>query len=173
MALQKTPLLHFGALELLRDQFNNNFNSYLQDVDHEYTDGLSLEPIDQTSVYISDKFQTLTPPACYILTEPMDINYSTDPNYLTAESLYNIVITLEDMGADVLELKAFRYARALFAVYNLIDLVTADQRLRIRTLPARIGYGDTIKSKLSQEGQIYRKDCVLELKVKHFEKNII
>lgn len=170
---QLTPQLNNESISLLKNLFNNSFNDLLKQVDHEYSDGVSLAPIDQTNVYISDVFQPLVLPSCFILVGETDIKYDSDPNFIKASTNVTVVVSFEGVGYDNLMTLAFRYMRALYAVYNLKDLVSNDGRVKIKTVPQRFGYSDPVKTKLDESGQFYRKDCVLELEVKHYEKNLI
>lgn len=171
MSLPKYPLLNETAANLLIDYFKSNFNQYLSDADNEYDDGISLAPVDDTAIHISDKIETLTIPAVYFLFGVMAFNYTQDPNYLDATNSCVVVLTCEDEGADKLTRKAWRYGRVLYGTFNLIDFSDSDGRLKMRSVPKRLGYSDDrVAGKLNGREGRFRKDVVLELDLMHYEK---
>lgn len=170
--LQKTPLLTEAAANLLITQFQNNFNLQLQQADNQYDDGINLEPVDDNSIHISDKIQSLDLPSFYVLFADHAFQYTENPNYLDSEDSVVLVVSAEDVGADSLTRKMWRYGRVLFGIFNLQQLTTDDQRLSIKTIPTRLGYSQPITTQLQKENQRFRMDTVLELKLMHFEKNL-
>jgi len=166
------PLLNEESANLLIDQLKSTFNAQLQIVDNMYSDGISLEPLKSESIYISEKFEPVRLPAAFVLFGNFTPEYSKEPNYLEGKNEVVIVISAEDMGADALTKKMWRYARVAFSSFNLVDLQTSDGRLKIRCVPKRIGYSDKVTTKMSQEKKKYRQDCVIELDVLHYEKNL-
>ena len=169
---QVTPLLNETMANLLTDQVKNYFNAQLQLVDNQYTDGISLEPIKTESYFISDKFETLQCPACYVLFGNMAFNYTENQNYLDTNTECVIVITGEDMGAGRLQRKMWRYGRVLYGIMNLVDLKSSDGRLELKVVPRRMSYGERVIQKMGGDKKVYRQDCILELELMHFEKNI-
>lgn len=172
MALQKTPFLTEKTVDLVIAQIKANFNLALAELDNQYTDGINLEPVDDNAYEISDQIQPLTMPSVFVLAGPMQFNYNDKPNYLDSEDEMTVVVSCEDIGADVLARKAFRYARVLYGCLNLVDLKDADGRILIKTVPRRLGYTQPIKDKLTKEQGKFRMDCVLELRILHFENNL-
>ena len=173
MSLQKKPLLNETACNLLITQLQDNFNIELQELDNQYDDGSNLEPLSDQSIYISDKIETLDCPAVYILFGNMAFNYTENPNYLNASTEVAIVLSLEDIGADRLTRKAWRYSRILYGIFNLQDLNDLSGRLKIKTVPKRMAQTDArIVQKLKKEEQKFRMDIVLELELQHYE-NIV
>jgi hypothetical protein len=172
MALLKHPLLTEASADLIINQVKLQFNLLLQELDNTYVDGTNLEPLDDEAIHISDKIQTLTLPALYVLYGSHAFDYTENPNWLNSEDEVIVVLTAEDVGADVLTRKMWRYGRVLFGCLNLIDLNDSTGRLKIRTVPTRLGYTTPITDKLQKEEQRFRGDVVLELKVMHFENNL-
>ena len=173
MALPKLPFLNEDAADLMIAHFKSNFNAYLKDIDFKYSDGLSLEPVEEQSIYISDKYEALQPPAVYFLFGEMAFNYTNDENYLSASNSCVVVLSFEEKDANDMTRKAWRYARALFGIFNLVVLNSADGRLEMKCVPRRLGYSDDkVADKMSQRERKFRKDCVLELELMHFEKNL-
>lgn len=166
------PLLLESVAELLKKRAQDYFNVALTEVDNQYDDGITLEPLDDSAIYFSDLLQTVSPPALYILSGSAAFQYSDDPNYLNLEDEFLLVITSEDMGADRMQRKAWRYQRVLMETFNLVDLQDTNNRLKIRVIPQRLGTSQPIKTKLTEFEQKYRMDALLEVKVMHYEKNI-
>jgi hypothetical protein len=175
MSLLKQPLLTESVVNLMIDQINSQFNTLLADVDNQYTDGISLEPLDKASIYISTQFQTLNPPAVFILFKEHAFQYTKDPNYLDSKDKCIVAVSAQDVGADNLTKKSWRYGRVIFDCFNLVDLQTTETppRLKITTVPQRLGYTQPIRDTLNASAQEYRMDCVLELEIKHFERNLV
>lgn len=167
-----SPLLNEAAANLIIDKIKAEFNPALISIDNQYSDGISLEPVKAEAIYISDKFETLQPPAIFVLFGNTAFNYTKDQNYLDASDECVIVVSGEDVGADRLTKKMWRYARVIYSLFNLTDLVTADQRLKITCIPRRLGYADKAIQKMGDRKKKYRQDCVLELELRHFEKNL-
>ena len=173
MAALKYPLLSESAVNLIITQVQNQFNSALQDVDNQYTDGISLEPLSNENIYISNQFQTLVTPAVYILFSEHAFQYSENPNFLISNDKCMVVVSAEDIGADVLTKKMWRYARVIFECLNLQSLNSTDGRLEIKCVPDRLGYTQPIKDLLNPKTGKFRMDCVLELTLQHFEKELV
>ena len=173
MPTQVSPLLNEESANLIIQQIKDAFNVKLLEVDNQYSDGISLEPLDDQNIYISDKFENLGMPAVFVLFGTMAFNYTDKQNYLDATNECVIVVSGQDVGADVLTKKMWRYARVIYSALNLVELKSADGRLEIKLIPRRVGYSDTkITGKLPQEEQKFRQDCILELDVMHFENNL-
>jgi len=169
MALQKNPLLTEATVNLIIDQIKSNFNSLVADVDNQNSDGISLEPLDNDSIYLSDKYETLRPPAVFVLFQEHAFQYSKDPNYLDSVDKCIVVVSCEDIGASNLTRKSWRYGRVIYGCLNFIDLVDTTTRLKIKTIPKRLGYTQPIASKLKDYGKKYRIDTVLDLDILHYE----
>lgn len=172
MALPKFPLLSETTTNLIIDQLKANFNLNLAEVDNQYSDGLSLERVEDNSIFISDQIQTLSPPSIFVLASSLAYQYTDNPNYLQSEDDYVVVVTAEEVGAEELTKKIYRYARVLFGTLNLIDLQDASSRIKIKLVPQRLNYTQPVTDKLTKQGGKFRMDCVLELKVYHYENNL-
>jgi hypothetical protein len=172
MAMPLTPMLTEEVVNLLSTQLKNNFNTYLTEVDNQYDDGISLEGLDDEAIFISNKYEPLTMPCAFILFDEHALQYSGNPNYMESDDKCVIVISSEDIGADVLTRKMYRYAKVLYACFNLVALGDSSGRLQIKCIPMRIGYTDPISSKLGERERRFRMDCVMELSIQHFEKNL-
>lgn len=170
--LQTKPFLTESVLQLIKTQLQSNFNLELEQIDNQYSDGITLEPVDDNAIHFTDLIQTLSPPAIYIMPGQARFNYDEKRNYMQSEDEVIVVVSAEDIGADVLILKSMRYARVLFACLNLVDLFDSNNRIEIHIVPDRLGYTQPIAQKLNGAEQTYRMDCVLNLKVLHFEKNL-
>jgi hypothetical protein len=167
------PLLTEQVVDLMITQIQQNFNAQLTSTDNQYSDGLGVEPLDDKSIFISDQFQGVRMPSVHILFNEMAFQYSQEPNYLESRDRCLVVLSAEAMGADLCTRKVWRYGRVLFSVLNLASLSTSDGRLQINLIPQRLGYTQPIKDKLNEKARKFRMDCVLELQIKHYEKNII
>ncbi len=171
--MQVYPLLNESSADMIIGQIKEQFNVRLAEVDHQYNDGISLEPLADEDIFISDKFENLGMPAAYVLFGNMAFNYTNNQNYLEASNELVIVLTAEDVGADILTRKLWRYARVIYSCFNLVDLVSTDSRLHIKCIPKRLGYSDVkVTGKMQERERKFRQDCVLELELMHFEKNI-
>lgn len=170
---QVTPLLNEASYDLIKEYFDANFNLALQQTDNQYSDGISLEPIQSDAIFISDKVQTLKSPCAFFLFGELAFDYSEDPNFLEGNNNMLIVVSVEDVGAERLTRKAWRFGRVLYATFNQIDLQDTAGRMKIRTIPRRLGYSDDkIVGKLNQSDQKFRKDVVLEIEIMHYENNL-
>lgn len=172
MALQKTPLLTEAVSDLIIDKIKVDFNNYLKELDNQYSDGIGLEPVDLNSIHISDKIQTLDLPSIYVLSGASAFQYSDNQNYMESEDEIIVVLTAEEVGADSLTRKMWRYGRVLYQTLNLVDLGDAAGRIKVKLIPTRLGYTIPITEKLQKEEQRFRMDAVLELKVLHYENNL-
>lgn len=170
MAIQNFPLLTEPTRDLVLNQLKANFNSFLTDVDHQYNDGINLEPVDDASYFISYRFRTIRPPAIYVLFEKHAFQYADEPNYIQSDDRCLVVLSCEDIDGEVLTRKSERYARILFACLNQIELVTQDQRLKIQVIPESIDYLQPVSDKLQDAQKKFRIDVVLTLKLLHYEK---
>jgi hypothetical protein len=170
MAVQNFPLLSEAARDLVLNKLKSNFNNFLADADNLYSDGINLEPIDDTSFYISYRFQTLRPPAIYVLFENHAFQYSEAPNFLDSNDRCLVVLSCEDVDGEVLTRKSERYGRILFGCLNQEELVTQDQRLKIQVLVETLDYLQPASDKLQTEQKKFRIDVVLTLKLLHYEK---
>lgn len=166
------PLMWESAIGLVQAQIDSVFNNALQEIDNQYDDGISLEPISANSIFISNKIQPLDLPAVFLLAGEMAFDYSGDPNYLNANNELMVVVSSEDVGADRIQRKAWRYQRVLMECLNQVELKSSDGRLLIKCLPKRTGTTEPIATKLVEFGQKYRSEAVLELTLLHYEKNI-
>lgn len=167
------PLLNESSADMILGQLKSNFNVRLTELDHQYNDGISLEPLADEDIFISDKFENLGMPAAYVLFGNMAFNYTNNPNYLEATNECVVVLTAEDVGADILTRKLWRYARVIYSCFNLVDLNSSDSRLHVRCIPKRLGYSDVkVSGKLQERERKFRQDCILEMELVHLEKNI-
>lgn len=166
------PLLIEQSVELVSAQIKSVFNTSLQEVDNQYDDGISLEPISENAVYISNKIQSLDLPSVFILAGPMAFDYTGDPNYLNGKTDLVVVVASEEIGAEKMQRKAWRYMRALFECLGHVSLNSADGRLQIQCVPRRTGTTEPLVEKLQEFGQKFRSDAVLELSLLHYEKNL-
>ena len=173
MALQKNPLLTEKVVDMLLEQLKNNFNNYCSDIDNYYSDGISLEKIDENAYYITNQYEPLRMPSIFVLFEDHAFQYSRDPNYLESSDSCIVVVTSEDVGAATLTRKMWRYGRVLYSCLNLVDLVSGDGRLKLKVIPNRLGYTQPITEKLKERGRKFRMDAVLELTIQHYEKFLI
>lgn len=170
---QVSPLLNEKSADLIIEHIKSAFNLKLTELDNQYSDGISLEPLDDQHIYISDKFESLGMPACYVLFGTMAFNYTDNPNYLDATNECVVVLTGMDVGADVLMRKMWRYGRVLYSTLNLVELKDADDRLLTKLVARRLGYSDQkVSGQMPQMEQKFRQDLVLELDILHYEKNL-
>lgn len=165
------PLMNEKIVDLAFEFLRANFNEWLTKADHKYSDGISLEKVEPNRYYITDKIQPLKLPAIFMLYGESAVQYTDNPNYLNTEDQALFVLSFEDMDAEKLTRKAWRYSRVLFGVLNLLDLEDDGGRLKARIVPQRVVYTDPIVSKLQKSGQKFRMDVVLEVKILHYEKN--
>lgn len=175
MAVQKSPLLTEKVVDVIKKHIQDNFNEALLEDENKYADGIALEQVAPNSIYITEDVQALRLPAIYILFDEHDFDYSTRPNYMESRDKCVIVLTAEGIDASGLTRKLYRYAKVLFEILNLADLVDvqgAENRMKLKLIPQRLGYTRTVTNKLTQQEQRFRKDCVLELEIKHYEKNL-
>ena len=163
-------LLSEGTVDLIIKHLKDNFNAYAAHPDFQYTDGISLEPVN--SFYINRKFESLDLPAIYVLIGAHIFQYQDNQNYLNAEDDVLIVLSAEDTDTENLTRKMFRYGRILHALFNIQDLSTADGRLKLVTVPSRLGYAEDVISAMPKQAKRFRMDAVLELKVQHYENNL-
>jgi hypothetical protein len=166
------PLLSEQTSDLIKEQLQSYFNANLATVDFQYQDGLSIEQVSTSSIFISDLIESLELPSIYILTDSMAFNYSDNPNYLESDDAVLVVLSCEEVGggANGLTRKLYRYGRALYASLGLVDLATPDGRLKIKLIPKRMSYLQKVTAKQTKERQRFKGDVVLELNVKHYEK---
>lgn len=171
MSLPKNPLLAEATVNLIISQIQAQFNALIADVDNQYSDGIRLEPLSNESIYISYDFQTLKPPSVHVLLDEHAFQYTKDPNYMESADKVVVVVHGEDMGKDVLTRKMWRYARVIYGCLNLIDLQTSDGRLKIKCVAQRIGYTapGPVSQKLAKTTSKFTADCVLDLRVLHYE----
>lgn len=165
------PLLNETIVDLAFNHLKDNFNTWLSTADHQYSDGISLERVENERYYVSDKIQPLKLPSIFLLYGESAVQYTDDQNYLNTEDNAVFVLSFEDIDAEKLTRKGWRYARVLFGVLNLIDLKDSNGRLQAKIIPQRIVYTEPIVSKLQKSGQKFRMDVVLEVKILHYEKN--
>lgn len=167
----KTPLLTERITELLISKVQSDFNAALQDEDNFYSDGISLEPIE--TIRIAEEVESLTMPCLYVLDGPTEFNYDDDQNYSKAETDYVLVVSSEEIGAEAMKRKSWRYRRVLMRLFNLAELVTDDSRLKVYCVVTRSGSTSpsAVKQRLPSQEQKFRSDAVLELKVRSYEKN--
>lgn len=169
----KTPLLSERISDLMREKIQNEFNSVLAEEDYQTTDGISLEPLTPESIRISTEVESLTMPTVYILDGPSEMIYDDDQNYMKAETEFVLAIASEEVGAEAMKRKAWRYQRVLWRLFNLAELKSGDARLMVRCFPVRYGTStpSSSKSRLPGQEQKFRSDAILELRVRSFEKN--
>jgi hypothetical protein len=165
------PLLNEEIVTLAFNHLKENFNTWLSTADHQYSDGISLERVENERYYISDKIQPLKLPAIFMLYGESAVQYTDNPNYFSTEDQAIFVLSFEDMDAEKLTRKGWRYSRVLFGVLNLLEMKDAAGRLQAKIIPQRIVYTDPVVSKLQKSGQKFRMDVVLEVKILHYEKN--
>jgi hypothetical protein len=170
MAAQKSAKLIEATVDLMKSQISTLFNAALAAPDNQYNDGINLEPLNEDAVYISDKVQPVGMPWAFILAGSAKFDYEHNPNYLIAEIEAVIVVSSEEVGAEKMQRKAWRYQRVLYEALNQADLNSADGRLKIKIIPTRTGTTDPIATKLAEFGQKYRSDAVLEVVIQHYEK---
>ncbi len=163
------PLLNGPARDLILGYLQKNISNEFTLKDNFRSDGVNVQPIPQSSFYISEVFGTLQPPACYVLTGLMKFNYQGAPNWLEAETEFKVIVSSEDVGADVLQKQAESYGRILFKLLDQIDLATPDNRLRVHLVIDTLDYSDIIARKLGKEDVIYRRDVELKIKALQFE----
>lgn len=173
MALPLLPLLNETVADMMIQYFKDNFNANLAEVDNQYSDGINLEPIKDESIYITDKIETLQLPSMFLLFGEMAFNYTGEQNYIDATNQCVCVISCEDVDSTVLVRKAWRYARVLQGIFNQVDLGDLNDRVEIHINSKRLGYSDErVSGKLDSGRSAFRKDCVLELEIMHFEKTL-
>jgi len=169
----KGPLLSGPARDLILNHLKATLNPALKDDDIIRQDGLSLGQVDQSNFFISEVFQTLKCPACYVLIGDMSFDYGTQPNYIEGHHDLRTIMTAEDMGGDRLQKKVESYARVLFNTLDQQDLLTPDGRLKVKLISSAIEYGDVIMRKDTDDRKIYRRDCIYKWKVFHVENRLI
>lgn len=165
------PLLIGPARDLILNYLRDNINDQIQNnADYYRDDGINIEPIISTAFYISEKFLSVQPPALYVFQDgPMRFIYDDDPNFLEADDKFLIVISAQDVGADVLQQKCETYGQILFYLLDQQDLVTTDGRLKLHIVNESLDFSDLMAIKQGETGEIYRRDVLLRITAKHFE----
>lgn len=166
------PLLIGPARDLILNYIKANINALIQDTnDYKRTDGINIEPIDSDAFYISEKFLlSLSPPAVYVLKDgPMKFSYQGAPNALEASDRFMVIVSAQDVGADVLEQKCETYGQILFTLLDQQKLVTEDGRLMVQLVINDMDFSDLMAKQAGETGEIYRRDVILRLTALHFE----
>ena len=169
----KRPLLAGPGRDLILNYLKANMNSALGDDDIVRNDGITLGSVDQKCFYISEIFQTLKCPACYVLVDDMKFDYTTEQNYIQGSYGLRIIMTAEDVGGDVLQKKVESYSRVLFNLLDQKELLTTDGRLKVQLVSSAIEFGDIIMRNETPDRKKYRRDCVYTWKVFHVENRLI
>lgn len=167
------PLLIGTARDLILNYLKTNINLEIANSDYYRADGINIEPIDTEAFYISEKFMDLQPPAVYVIKDgPMQMDYSGDPNWLQADSNFMVIVSAEDVGADVLEKKCETFGQIIFKLLDQNFLVSADKRLKIHCVIQSVDFSDLMAKNHGQIGEVYRRDVVVKIKAKHCEARL-
>lgn len=167
------PLLIGFARDLILDHLKSNINTEIANSDYYRADGINIEPINTEAFYISEKFIDLQPPAVYVIKDgPMTMDYSDSPNWLQGDSHFMVVVSAEDVGADILEKKCETFGQIVFKLLDQLDLVSSDNRLKIHLVIESVDFSDLMAQKHGQIGEIYRRDVILKVKAKHCEARL-
>lgn len=166
------PLLNGVARDMILDYLKLTINPELQSPDNQ-DPTINLQPIPTDSFYISEKYEALKPPACYLVHNgPMKILYSNEPNWLNGEDPFMAIISAQDIDATVLQRKSEHYARILYKLLDQKDLLKIEDgkvRMKLHCVTEEVEYSDILAQKLGTTGEIYRRDCIVRFKAMHFE----
>lgn len=169
----KGPLLTGPARDLVLDYLKANLNTMLQDSDIKRADGLSLGQVQSKSFYISEAYEALDLPACYVLFDRFTFKYDTEPNYIEGEHDMTVIIPAESLEAKDLQQKVESYARVLFNLLDQQSLVDSANRFQLKLVSKSIEYGDLIWRKEPSDRKKFRRDCIYKWKAIHFENRLI
>lgn len=169
----KGPLLSGPARDLVLNYLQANFNTALQDDDIVRNDGISLGQVDTKSFFISEAYQTLKCPACYVLIGDFKFDYSTEQNYVQGTHDLKIIIPAEAVEGSQLQKKVESYGRVLFNVLDQQSLITTDNRLQVKLVSTGIEYGDILMKSEGADRKKYRRDCIYRWKAIHVENRLI
>lgn len=165
------PLLIGPARDLILNYLKDNINNEIKNPDYQRDDGINIEPISSQAFYISKLFLiSMQPPSVYVLKNgKMKMDYTDAPNWLRARDPFKVILSCEDVGADILEQKCETYGQILFKLLDQQDLETTDGLLKIHTVIEALDFGEEMARNSGETGEIYRRDVILELTALHFE----
>ena len=150
---------------LIQDAIKANIASALQDVRSDRGDALvSTEPPAKYYIYVPERLYQL--PA--IVTFVTDIDFMKErfnANHINATIHMQVYVIVEDRILDNLIIKSERYMSALYGIIDQKEFISSDNQVKIYSIVHRASFSDEYK-----EGDIFRKQVLIDLNIRHFEK---
>ena len=171
-----TPEMVEGAVQTIADLIATEYNVAL-DQTYEYyqaidpVHAINLPKIEAGSIYVSEEIDPLQCPAVFILAATTEINLQMrEPFVQTHDILVDILA--EDVGAELLTRKVWRYARTMYGLLKDRRVKTIHGNGQVIILVRSLDYSPIysrgrIRDQTNQRK--FRKDASLRLRVKHDE----
>jgi len=112
-------------------------------------------------------------PACFVIADRIDFQKrEKGANHINANIRLNVSILVEDMDADKITRKAYRYQSALQAALDQAQLVSGDGDLKIVVVVQNAAFSPLYSNTddPTAPGTVYRKEVSLELDCYAYEQ---
>lgn len=163
-------LLSGPARDAVLAYLQANLNTIIATPDQQsLADGITLDQFKSEAFYISDSFDPLYMPACFVLIGRFKFDYTDDPNWVKGYHELKIVILTEEMGADRLQRKVEGYERAIFATLDQKSVSDPENRLQLKLVSDNVDFSDTFEKRMTDSRKKFRKSVIYEFKAYHFE----
>lgn len=166
------PKLAEGQVTLLISYIQTNIGAALDSV----ASGLgatrpnvSLE--NPKSYFIFERPQGYELPAVFVMLPDLDFRIKDmKANFINAEGKLAVVVWVEDQDEEKLTYKAWRYQSALYSVLDQADIVSSDQKLKLKPVVYHTEVSNTQEYATDQgQGARFRKAVLLRCNVEHLE----
>lgn len=130
---------------------------------------VSLENIK--SYFVFEKAQGYELPAIFVILPTLDFRIAENAsNFINAVGRLAVVAWVEDQDEESVTYKAWRYQSALWSVLDQADIVSSDNKLKIKPVVSSAEFSNTQEYVSDQgAGQRFRKAVLLKCNVEHLE----
>jgi hypothetical protein len=126
--------------------------------------------------YIYEKSKALDCPVLFVICDSIDFRIQEKKsNFLNAKDRFRISVLVEDQDTARLTVKADRYLSALHQTLDKVDINSTDGTLSLRSVVYRASFSPIFSRKevndATGDGGHFRRECVLECEIEHYEAN--
>lgn len=157
-----------GIVTLLVSTLRANYATALASVRSQYGNDPPLEPIQ--SIFVQPHIIGLRPPVLFVSLPRMEfrVEEGRGQQFVDADSTAQVIVMVEDIEAERLQRKTWRYANALFRALHDRDLAAGDLSILGRMLVMSLAFEDIIPE-TTEERRIFRRSATATVRVVHQE----
>lgn len=158
-----------GTIAPIVDLIKNNIDSALADLRADRPDNF-VNTESPANYFIYPKAIGYQTPCVFVLGRTVQFLPSRGQNHINATVMVQVSIVVEDIGAESLTYKCWRFSDALHSILDQAQLVSTDGKVKNTIKVITAEFGDAVQIK-SQVESPFRMETMLVLEVEHYEQN--